>query len=324
MRASAAVPHSGQGRTIVFAAWYAEGEQGSEGHDTDHLAKPDTSFISALRRSHPGCTVAVLTDQATKIELPPDVRLFRFPIDRSKLGRNPYANYYQYLAQIAFLQQLMADGLEQSTDVVFLDMDILVVDSLAEVFTEGTPFDYGVTLSDAVDMPINMGMQFVQRGRFPHAISFLEDVVSIYPFNETLTAGQVALGNLVGMRNDVEQLLAQVDHTVQHGSSWKLVSGRHSVRFLPCMRYNYCHVGQSCCTDPGRLPVSLTTAAELLSSRVKVLHFVGHRKKVLQLVHKAFMAGGLEGAYHMLSMLPHTENDFASLDIPALESYLLP
>jgi hypothetical protein len=71
-----------------------------QGHDTDHLAKPDTSFISALRRSHPGCTVAVLTDQATKIELPPDVRLFRFPIDRSKLGRNPYANYYQYLAQV--------------------------------------------------------------------------------------------------------------------------------------------------------------------------------------------------------------------------------
>lgn len=62
---------------------------------------------------------------------------------------------------------------------------------LAQVFTEGTPFDYGVTVSDAVDMPINMGMQFVQRGRFPHAISFLEDVVSIYPFNETFTAGQV-------------------------------------------------------------------------------------------------------------------------------------
>ena len=81
---------------------------------------------------------------------------------------------------------------------------------------------------------------------------------------------QVALGNLVGMRNDVEQVLAQVDHTVQRGSSWKLVCGRHRVRFLPCMRYNYCHVGQSCCTDPGRLPVSLTSAAELLSSRVKV------------------------------------------------------
>lgn len=42
-------------------------------------------------------------------------------------------------AQIAFLQQLMADGLEQSTDVVFLDMDILVVDSLAEVLLSPVP-----------------------------------------------------------------------------------------------------------------------------------------------------------------------------------------
>ncbi len=71
-----------------------------QGHDKDQLAKPDTSFISILRRSHPGCTVAVLTDQATQIDLPADVRLFRFTIDRSKLGRNPYANYYQYLAQV--------------------------------------------------------------------------------------------------------------------------------------------------------------------------------------------------------------------------------
>lgn len=59
------------------------------------------------------------------------------------------------------------------------------------MFAEGAAFDYGVTLSDAVDMPINMGMQFVQRGRFPRAISFLQDVVAIYPFNETFTAGQV-------------------------------------------------------------------------------------------------------------------------------------
>lgn len=62
---------------------------------------------------------------------------------------------------------------------------------LPQVFDQGAPFDYGVTLSDAVDMPINMGMQFVQRGRFPHAISFLQDVMAIYPFNETFTAGQV-------------------------------------------------------------------------------------------------------------------------------------
>ena len=36
-------------------------------------------------------------------------------------------------AQIAFMQQLMLEGLGDSTDLVFLDMDVLVVDSLAEV-----------------------------------------------------------------------------------------------------------------------------------------------------------------------------------------------
>lgn len=35
--------------------------------------------------------------------------------------------------QIAFMQQLMMEGLGDSTDVVFLDMDVLVVDSIAEV-----------------------------------------------------------------------------------------------------------------------------------------------------------------------------------------------
>ena len=57
---------------------------------------------------------------------------------------------------------------------------------------------------------------------------------------------------------------------------------------------------------------------------MQVLHFVGHRKKTLQLVHKAFMQGGLQGMYQMLSMLPHAERDYAELDIPALEQYLLP
>lgn len=71
-----------------------------QGHDNHQLARPDTSFISALRKSHPGCSIALLTDQATQIELPEGVRLFRHTIDRSKLGRNAYANYYQYLAQV--------------------------------------------------------------------------------------------------------------------------------------------------------------------------------------------------------------------------------
>lgn len=35
--------------------------------------------------------------------------------------------------QIAFMQTLMAEGTADSSDIVFLDMDVLIVDSLAEV-----------------------------------------------------------------------------------------------------------------------------------------------------------------------------------------------
>lgn len=55
----------------------------------------------------------------------------------------------------------------------------------------------------------------------------------------------------------------------------------------------------------------------------QVLHFVGHRKKTLQLVHRAFMQGGLQGMYQLLSMLPHSEQEYAELDIPTLEQYLM-
>ncbi len=80
-----------------------------QGHDSHQLKKPDTSFISTLQRSHPGARIAVLTDQATQIELPAGVRLFRYTLDRSKLGRNAYANYYQYLAQVGCLIWLNAN-----------------------------------------------------------------------------------------------------------------------------------------------------------------------------------------------------------------------
>ena len=49
-----------------------------------------------------------------------------------------------------------------------------------------------MTLSDAVDMPVNLGMQFVPRGRYLNAIGFLNDVIAIYPFNETFIAGQAS------------------------------------------------------------------------------------------------------------------------------------
>ena len=75
----------------------------------------------------------------------------------------------------------------------------------AQVFGHGAPFDYGFTLSDATDMPINIGIQFVPRGRYNSAIAFLQDVLAIYPFNSTFTAGQVCAIVALDMCSDSQQ-----------------------------------------------------------------------------------------------------------------------
>ena len=81
---------------------------------------------------------------------------------------------------------------------------------------------------------------------------------------------QVALSKLASIHNNAGEVLSRVNTSIVEGRSCKLVAGRHRVCFFPCMRFNYCHADQSCCTDARRLPVSLTTLNELMSARVKV------------------------------------------------------
>ena len=58
--------------------------------------------MPALRRSNPGCNITILTDQATQFAvLPPGVQMSRYQMDTARLGRNAWANYYQFRAQQA-------------------------------------------------------------------------------------------------------------------------------------------------------------------------------------------------------------------------------
>ena len=71
-----------------------------QGHDAHQLARPNFSFVPVLRRSNPGCTISLLTDQATQfVGLPAGVQVFRTQIDKARMGRNAWANYYQFRAQ---------------------------------------------------------------------------------------------------------------------------------------------------------------------------------------------------------------------------------
>ncbi len=82
-----------------------------QGHDAHQLARPDFSFVPALRRSNPGCNITLLTDQSTQFAgLPAGVQVFRHPLDKARLGRNAWANYYQFRAQQARLAPCRAQA----------------------------------------------------------------------------------------------------------------------------------------------------------------------------------------------------------------------
>ena len=86
------------------------------------------------------------------------------------LCRNAYANYYQYIGQKLFLQSLKANG--SSQHVVFMDMDVLVVDSILEVFCGD--FGYGLTINANEFDPVDIGLQFVQSQHYSEGIGFLQ------------------------------------------------------------------------------------------------------------------------------------------------------
>lgn len=84
--------------------------------------------------------------------------------------RNAYANYYQYIGQKEFLQSLVANG--SSQHIVFMDMDVLVVDSILEVFC--ADFGYGLTINANEFDPVDIGLQFVQSEHYMEGIAFLQ------------------------------------------------------------------------------------------------------------------------------------------------------
>ena len=287
-------------------------------------------------------------------------------IQRARVGRNSYANWAQMVAQGAYLAHLEALAAEAGSakphpPVVFCDTDILVVGDLGEVFEAvaggaeaagaaaktmtpsplvppspppppttplhpPTPYDYGLTISDAVDMPINFGIQFVPAGGAPRARAFLEGVRGVYDFSRTFVAGQEAVAAFTGVMEDPAANVAV--RRAAYGPAGRCVVGcgaaggapaSFRVAFFPCLKFNYCRCGQSCCTDPGRTDGEAgdhahapTTAAAFAAVPVKVFHAVGHRKPGFDVALAAFIRGGPPAAYAAIAALPDEEADYVA------------
>ena len=89
-------------------------------------------------------------------------------------------------------------------------------------------------------------------------------------------AAQLALASYLGVLNNEAALLGHLDAAIGGGRSCLAVpvagGGAGAVCLLPCLRWNYCHDDQSCCTSPGRLPLGLTSTGALERAGTAVLH----------------------------------------------------
>lgn len=89
-------------------------------------------------------------------------------------------------------------------------------------------------------------------------------------------AAQLALASYLGVLNNEAALLGHLDAAIGGGRSCLAVplarGGAGAVCLLPCLRWNYCHDDQSCCTSPARLPLGLTSRGALERAGTAVLH----------------------------------------------------
>lgn|GEM_PF-2507425 len=156
-------------------------------------------FFSATKRSHPHCENVLLTDETTSIDLPEDVRIVRYPVNQERIM------YEKLCIQIEFMKADKTDN-----HLVFLDNDMIVQDSLEQVFEQ--QFDVGFTYmfhhtGTLYALPISNGVIIVPSRSRKKAIRFFEEVKAIYEehfFKPELLkwqGGEYAIKKRIGIRN---------------------------------------------------------------------------------------------------------------------------
>jgi hypothetical protein len=211
-------------------------------------------MIELLFRSatvfHPDCRKVVITDRDTDLDaLSDDIEIHRLELDREAVMLSRLKGQIDYVKQHDF-----------ASDLVLLDSDILINGELESLFQK--EFHVALTYREQDDMPFNGGVIFISKQNRQAAIEFLERVYSIYQQeyakHSTWWGDQYALIDAVGREKFAERQQDLLD-----------VEGRQ-ILLVSCDLYNF---------SPDNRYRSLMT----ITPEQKVLHFKGHRKRIMPL-----------------------------------------
>jgi hypothetical protein len=176
------------------------------------------TMFASVRLVHPNCRTVLLTDRVTRFsDLSPSIEIMRFDLDTHNLS------LCNTLAQVEFLKTL-----KESSHVVFLDTDMLVQKSLANLFLKN--FEVGLTYRTD-RMPINAGIILINGHAIEKGIEFMEHILSLmkkkYINFQTWYANQFALKEFVQIPSDIEE-------------QTRIVQQHHfNILLLPGIKYNF-------------------------------------------------------------------------------------
>ena len=81
------------GTDMMFVTWFAMGGHGHGGFSTHQFDTPDMRWIDAVRKSHPGCSVAYVLDQDTQLQSYEGLDVHRCSLTPKILNHTPFLGF---------------------------------------------------------------------------------------------------------------------------------------------------------------------------------------------------------------------------------------
>lgn len=131
-----------------------------------------TVLFRSARKFNPDCDCVLITDEETQPDLPSDVTIVRYPIDKRRMM------YEKMRVQIEFLKSYAKDQ-----HVILLDNDMIVQGNLSSIFESN--FDMGLTYNihpsgKLYSLPFCNGVLIFPQKKKDRGIEFLDEVKGIY------------------------------------------------------------------------------------------------------------------------------------------------
>ncbi len=255
---------------ISFATFHVDPQKDSDAilksnvkNEGDYSLLIDLMFRSASI-FHQNCQRVVLTDFQTNLGyLDKSIQAHRIKIDPNGVP----LMFSRLVAQIDYIKSN-----NFSSDMVFLDSDILINANLESIFEK--EFDIALTIRDLDIMPVNWGVMLVSQNAGQHVIKFFEKILTI--FKEKYFTGDVFWRDQYALMDAIGR-----DSFFNRSSDIICIDGV-KILLIPCNTYNF--------SPDNHLSKSTFSSIAFELKQKQIIHFKGERKKLMYPYWKCYLS----------------------------------